>query len=163
MDLLHSHLRERLFSEMDVDERVFIRDDTLYKHPLLTINYTTYNLQRDKDSIYLKFGNQGVLVYSPTSQDVEPWLYAHVIAVYHVFVSSAADLEPKHLELLWVRWMQRDPSQLQGSNTSRYTHISFVPHSGVPGEAFGFVDPSHVVAHTVNMLHFPLNSGLTWD
>ena len=65
MDLLDSHLRECLFSEMDVDERVFIRDDILYKHPLLTINYTTYNLQRDKDSIHLKFGNQGVLVYFP--------------------------------------------------------------------------------------------------
>ena len=103
MDLLHSHLHERLFLEMDVDERVFIRDDTLFKHPLLTINYTTYDLQRDKDLIYLKFGNQGVLVYSPTSQDVELWLYAHVIAIYHVFMSSAADLEPKCLELLWVR------------------------------------------------------------
>ena len=28
MDLLHIHLHERLFADTDVDERVFIKDDT---------------------------------------------------------------------------------------------------------------------------------------
>ena len=145
MDLLHSHLRERLFSSADMEERVFIKDDTLYEHPLLTIGYTTYDLRRDKDSIHLNFGNQAVLVYSPTSQDNEPWLYAHVVAVYHMFVSTRTNPEPKRLELLWVRWMQRDRSQLKEPNSSQYTRISFVPDSGIPGDAFGFVDPSHVI------------------
>ena len=145
MDLLHSHLHERLFSNTDMEERVFIKDDTLYEHPLLTIGYTTYDLRRDKDSIHLNFGNQAVLVYLPTSQDDEPWLYAHIIAVYHVFVCTRTDPEPKRLELLWVRWMQRDPSHQEGPNARQHTRVSFVPHLGVPGEAFGFVDPSHVI------------------
>jgi len=41
--------------------------------------------------------------------------------------------------------MQRDLSQLRGPNASQYSRISFVPHSGIPGEALGFVDPSHVI------------------
>ena len=145
MDLLHAHLRERLLSNTDVDERVFIKDDTLYEHPLLSIDYTTYDLKREKDSIHLNFGNQAVMVYSPTSQDAEPWLYAHVVAVYHLLACTVTDPEPKRLEFLWVRWMQRDPLQLRGPNASQYTRISFTPHSGTPGEAFGFVDPSHII------------------
>ena len=118
MDLLHTHLRERLFSNTDVDERVFIKDDTLYEHPLLSVDYTTYDLKREKDSIHLNFENQAVMVYSPTSQDAEPWLYAHIVAVYHLLVCTVTDREPKRLEFLWVRWMQRDPLQLQGPNAS---------------------------------------------
>ena len=145
MDLLHAHLCEWLFQDPDIEEKVFIKDDTLYEHPLLTVDYTTYDLKRDQDSIHLNFGNQAVMVYFPTSEDPEPWLYAHIVAIFHLFVLTLGDTEPKRLELLWVRWMRQDSSQLRGPNASRYTRISFIPYSGVPGEAFGFVDPSHVI------------------
>jgi hypothetical protein len=145
MDLLHTHLCERLFLNVTTDSRVFIKGDTLYRHPLSTISYTTYDLQREEDSIHLNFGSQAVMVYSPTLQGTEPWLYAYIIAIYHVFVSTVADPEPKRLELLWVRWMERGQSHLRGENSSRYTHISFVRDSGIPGEAFGFIDPSHII------------------
>jgi hypothetical protein len=145
MDLLFTHLRERLYTGTDVDERVFIKGDTLYEHPLLTISYTTYDLKRERDPIHLNFGNQAIMVYSPTSQGTEPWLYAHVVAVYHLFVCTQIDPEPKRLELLWVRWMERGSLQLRGENSSQYTRISFIQHSVVPGEAFGFVDPSHII------------------
>jgi hypothetical protein len=155
MDLLYNHLRGRVFADTSMDERVFIKNDTLYNHPLVTISYTTYDLQRDKDSIHLNFGNQAVAVYSPTSHGAEPWLYAYIVAIFHVFVSTAADPEPKRLELLWVRWMEQDSSQLRGGNSCQYSRISFVPHSGVPGECFGFVDPSHVIrgCHLIPAFH----------
>ena len=145
MDLLHAHLRERLFSGADEDGRVFIKDDTLYEHPLLTISYTTYQLKRERDPIHLKFGNPAVMVYSPTSQGVEPWLYARIVAVYHVFVCTVVNPEPVRVELLWVRWMERCSSQLRGANSYRFSRVSFTRCSGVPGEAFGFVDPSHLI------------------
>jgi hypothetical protein len=145
MDLLHAHLRDRLFTSADTDERVFIKDDTLFEHPLLTFEYTAYNMQREQDVVHLNFGNQTVMVYSLASDGVEPWLYAHIVAIYHVFVCTMANPEPKRLELLWVRWMERDSSQLKGANSSQHARISFIPHSGVPGEAFGFMDPSHVI------------------
>ena len=155
MDLLSAHLRDRLSANDDIDKRVFIKDDTLYQHPLLTIKYTTYDLKREEDPIHLNFGNQAVMVYSPMSQAAKPWLYAHVVAIYHVFVHTMADPEPKRLELLWVRWMERDSLQLRGENARRYTRLSFTPHSGVPGETFGFVDPSHVIhaCHLIPVFH----------
>ena len=145
MDLLHAHLCEQLFSSTDTDEQVFVKDDTLYKHPLLTINYTTYDFKCKRDPINLGFGNSVVMAYAPTSESTEPWSYVHIIAVYHLFVNTLTDPEPKHLELLWVRWMERSSFQLTGTNSSQYSCISFSPHSGVPGEAFGFVDPSHII------------------
>jgi hypothetical protein len=145
MDLLYDHLRERLFSGANEDTRVFIQGDTLHEHPLLTIGYTTYDLKRERDSIHLNFGNPAAMVYSPTSQGAEPWLYAHIVAVYHLFVCTTIDPEPKRLELLWVRWMERSSSQLGGANANQYTRVSFTPRSSIPGESFGFVDPSHVI------------------
>ena len=144
-----------------MDERVFIKGDTLYEHPILTIDYTTYDLKKERDSIHLNFGNQAIMVYSLTSQDAKPWLYAYLIAMYHLFVSTVTDPEPKHLEFLWVRWLQQDPSQLRGPNVSQYTHVSFTPHSGVPGEAFGFVDPSHIIRACHLIPAFDLQQ--TWD
>ena len=134
---------------------MFIKDDTLYQHTLLKIDYTTYDLKRDSDTVHLDYGNQAVIVYSPTSQDAEPWLYAYIVAVYHVFVYTMADPEPKRLEVLWVRWMERGSTQLTGSNSSQYTRLSFTRHSGIPGDAFGFVDPSHVVrgCHLIPAFH----------
>lgn len=145
MDLLHVHLRDRLSADLNMDERVFIKDDTLYEHPLLTIKYTAYDVRREEDKVHLNFGNQAVIVYSPTTQTAEPWLYAHIVSIYHIFIHTAANPQPKHLELLWVRWMEQDSSQLGGENSSQYTRVSFTPHYGVPGEAFGFVDPSHII------------------
>ena len=155
MNLLIAHLHDRLFTDINADDRVFIKDDTLYEHPLLTINYTAYNLKRDTDVIHLNFGNQAVIVYSPTSQGAEPWLYAYIVAIYHVFVYTAADPEHKRVELLWVRWMERDLTQLGGQNSFQYTRISFAQHSNVPGEAFGFVDPSHIIrgCHLIPAFH----------
>ena len=155
MGLLHTHLRDRLFEDTNMDDRVFIKDDTLYKHPLSTINYTTYDLKRDSDTVHLDFGNQAVTVYSPTSQDTEPWLYAYIVAIYHVFVYTVANPELKRLQLLWVRWMERNSTQLSEPNSSQYTRVSFTRHSGVPGEAFGFVNPSHVIrgCHLIPVFH----------
>jgi len=146
VDLLNGHLRDRLSDDQDADQPVFIKDDTLYEHPLFTINYTSYDLRRDHDAVHLKYGSEGILVYSPTTPGPEPWLYARVVAIYHVLVYTRADPVAKRIELLWVRWMQREASHLQGPNISKnYTRVSFVPQSGIPGEAFGFVDPSHVI------------------
>lgn len=155
MNVLSTHLCNRLFANADVNDRVFIQDNTLYEHPLLTIDYTTYDLKRDADPIHLNFGNQAVLVYSPISQDTEPWLYAYVIAIYHVFVYTVAEPQPKRLEFLWVRWMERNQGQLKGPNSSQHSRISFVQHSGVSGEAFGLVDPSHVIraCHLIPAYH----------
>jgi hypothetical protein len=145
VDPLYGHLRDRLFADQEMNRPIFIKDATIYEHPLFSVEYTPYNLRREQDVVHLKYGSEGIIVHSPTNPGSESWLYACVVAVYHAFVYADADPMAKRLELLWVRWMQRDTSHLSGPNAKRYPRVSFVPHSDVPGEAFGFVDPSRVI------------------
>jgi hypothetical protein len=145
MELLYAHLRDRLFPDGDNTEPIFIQNDTLYNHPILTINYTSYDLQREQDTIHLGYGREGIMVYTPTLGGHEPWSYANVLAIYHVIVRIASDPEPKRLTVLWVRWMERSTSGLNGENSQNYARVTFVPWSGIPGNAFDFVDPSHIV------------------
>lgn len=147
MELLLAHLRERLFPTEDNTRRVFIENDTLYEHPILNIEYTSYEVQREKDIVHLGYGQTGIMVYTPElkEDENEPWSYANVLAVYHVTVRTSFSSEPQTLTVLWVRWMQRSTAGLTGPNSRNYKRISFVPWSDIPGSAFDFVDPSHVI------------------
>ena len=146
MDLLVDHLRERLFPGNDNTEQIFIEDDTLYKHPILNIKYTSYDVQQDKDIVHVGYGRTGIMVYAPMAGDeAEPWSYANVLAVYHVTVRTASDPTPKTLTVLWVRWMKRSMAGLAGPNSWNYTRVSFIPWSDAQGSTFDFVDPSHII------------------
>ena len=145
MESLLVHLRNRLFPDGNNTEQIFIQNNTLYNHPILTISYTSYDLQREQDIIHLGYGREGIMVYTPTLGGDEPWLYAKILAIYHVIVRTASDPEPKRLTVLWVRWMERSTSGLNGPNSQNYSRVSFVPWSGVPGNAFDFIDPSHII------------------
>ena len=145
MESLLTHLRNRLFPDENNTEPIFIQNDTLYNHPILTINYTSYNLQREQDIIHLGYGREGIMVYTPTLGGNEPWSYANILTIYHVIVRTASDPEPKRLTVLWVRWMEYSTSGLDGPNSQNYARVSFVPWSGIPGNTFDFIDPSHII------------------
>lgn len=103
MELLNSHICDQLPDNQNANSPVFIKDDTLYEHPLFTITFTSYDLRREHDMVHLKYGSEGILVNSPTTPGSEPWLYAHVVAIYHVFIYTEAEPVAKRIELLWVR------------------------------------------------------------
>ena len=144
--MLLAHLRGRLFSDENSTEKLFIDNDTLYEHPILKIKYTSYEVQQEKDIVHLGYGRTGVMVYTPTPEDEnEPWLYANVLAVYHITTRTISNPKPQTLTVLWVRWMERSTASLVGLNSRNYTQVSFIPWSGISGSAFDFVDPSHVI------------------
>lgn len=145
MESLLAHLRDRLFPDGNSTEPIFIQNDTLYNHPILTLNYTSYDLQREQDIIHLRYGREGIMVYTPTLGANEPWSYANILDIYHIIVRVASDPEPKRLTVLWVRWMERSGSSLNGRNSRNFTRVSFVPWSGVPGSTFDFIDPAHII------------------
>lgn len=145
MDLLLTHLRERLFPDEDNQDQIFIENDTLYEHPILNVKYTSYEVHQEKDIVHLGYGRTGVMVYTPTLTGDEPWSYASILKVYHLTVQTAFNPEPRTLTVLWVRWMQRDAVSLTGQNSRNYTRVSFVPWSGTLGSTFDFVDPSHII------------------
>ena len=145
MDSLLAHLRDRLFPDKNSTEPIFIQNDTLYNHPILTINYTSYDLRQEQDIIHLGYGREGIMVYTPTLGGNEPWSYTNILAIYHVIVRTASDPKLKRLTVLWVRWMERSASGLNGPNSQNYTRVSFVPWSGIPGDMFDFVNLSHII------------------
>ena len=147
MQLLVAHLRRRLFSNEDNTEQILIEDDLLHEHPILNIKYTSYEVAQERDIVHIGYGRTGVMVYTPMSveDESEPWLYANILGIYHITLRTASDSKPKSLTLLWVRWMQHHKDGLNGPNSQNYTRISFVLWSGILGNTFDFVDPSHII------------------
>ena len=145
MHLLLCHIHERLFPNEDETEQIFIENDLLYEHPILNIEYTSYDAQREQDIVHIGYGRTGVMVYTPAVDGNEPWSYANILAVYHLIVRTASNPKPKRLVVPWVRWMERSTSGLTGPNSRNYTRVSFVPWSDVAGSTFDFIDPSHII------------------
>ena len=131
------------------DERnsVWITDNQIYSVQTLSVNYTTYDIRRDRDTIN-PHNHQFVIVRSPEDgAGAHPYWYAQVLGVYHAFVSTthpdARDQSVKRVEFLWVRWLGLEPGYRFGSTSCHLPIVGFVEDSDKL--AFGFLDPSLVV------------------
>lgn len=138
------------------DERLGLRvvDDTVYMHKVLRINYTTYDMRRDQDSVNPR-NHADVMVLAPEDERDEgghPYWYARVIGVFHANVryngpgSTAATQQSRRVEFLWVRWFEHDTKAPGGFKKRRYPRIGFINTEQEPdAAAFGFLDPACVI------------------
>lgn len=136
------------YTDQDRDKLV-IYNDTLYQHSTAQFNFTTYDLQRDRDVINTNTAKCDIIVAS-REDDVEgrhPFWYARVLSVFHVRVSHGpTKSERKRIEVLFVRWFGMDPDWEGGHDSCRLDRVGFVPFEGdEDGPAFGFLDPATVV------------------
>ena len=129
---------------------VRIAGEQIYQCKTVQINYTTYNVRHDGDTIN-PWIYPDIMVNSPeTGPDAQPFWYAHVIGIFHAMVSSThQDLEVlvrswHHMDFLWVCWFGKEPSQ--------YCHrfqfgcllkIGFV--ESTDNYAFTFLDPKQAI------------------
>jgi hypothetical protein len=157
---LKNHLLGRLLGkEFDGDETPFtaterrtitIVNDCIYRHKVLRVNYTSYDLRRGQDSLNPRT-HADVMMLSPEvegeNDDPHPYWYARILGIYHARVVHTGPLshsrEPLHMEFLFVRWFGRDMTSKGGWRTKRLHRIGFVP--GNDDAAFGFLDPSRVI------------------
>lgn len=134
---------------------VQIQNDRLYKHKILRVNYTTYDLRRDQDSINPR-NHADIMVLAHEDEDsanTHPYWYARVVGIFHANVryrgpgSLLDDFE--RIEFLWVRWFGRDMTAPGGFVSRRCHRVGFLDASE-PG-AFGFLDPAVVIraAHLI--------------
>lgn len=158
MSKLKDHLLNRLLGrDFDGDDpqvftdnernSVWITNNQIYSAKTLSVNYTTYDIRRDRDTINPQ-NHRFVMVRSPEDgTDVHPYWYAQVLGVYHAFVSTthcdARDQSVKRMEFLWVRWLGLEPKYRHGPRYSRLPMVGFV--EGSDELAFGFLDPSLVI------------------
>lgn len=131
---------------------IIIENDIIYRHKVLRVNYTTYDLRRAQDSLNPRIPSHAdVIVLSPENdednEDPHPYWYARTLGIYHANVRyvgpGSKSPEPQKMDFLFVRWFGRDPEPQPGWKAKRLIRLGFVP--GNSGSAFGFLDPGQVI------------------
>jgi hypothetical protein len=126
---------------------VNIQHHRIYEHATAAFNHTTYDVLRDQDTINSNTERCYIMVKSDESSnevmDAHPYWYARVLGIFHANVYHASARLPRRYEFLWVRWFGRDPEWQSGARHLRLDRLGYVP-SDDP-EAFGFLDPAHVL------------------
>jgi len=78
---------EQEFTMVERNHVVVVKG-SIYQHQVLRINYTTYDMQRDQDSINIKTHPDIMLLSREDSNDEDrnAYWYARVIGVFHAYV-----------------------------------------------------------------------------
>ncbi|KAF9551569.1 hypothetical protein CPC08DRAFT_738298 [Agrocybe pediades] len=154
---LKDHLLNRIFgpppgsasySKQD-HSQVNILNNRLYRHKVLRVNYTTYDMRRCQDVINPRtHGDIMVLAKEDESTELaHPYWYARVIGIFHAKVCftqpNKSVYEVKKMDILFVRWFGFDTTQPSGWKAKKLHQLGFL--DGNNPEAFGFVDPDEVI------------------
>jgi hypothetical protein len=126
---------------------VKIIDNRVYAAKILRVNYTTYDIRRDQDSMNPRTHCDVMVLSQEDDPQAHPYWYARVLGVFHARVlhtgPRAINRSVQRIEFLWVRWFGTQPGYTAGFQQGRLPMIGFVPDSDP--EAFGFLDPSLVI------------------
>ncbi|KAK7689177.1 hypothetical protein QCA50_007868 [Cerrena zonata] len=153
---LQGHILSRLtgrdYDGEDFDfslaERASIRieQNRLYKHKVVRVHYTSYDMLRSTDSINPRVPDHANILLH--GSEGEFW-YARVIGIFHVNVRLDSEEEYRRMDILWVRWYGEDKNWVHGPSVKRLPRLGFIPHD--QPAPFGFVDPADVVraAHLI--------------
>jgi hypothetical protein len=154
---LKDHLLGRLLHQQyDGDEQEFsdsdrntvrIQNNRIYSAKVLRINYTTYDVRRDQDSINPRTNSDVMVLSRDSAPGAHPYWYCRVLGIFHAKVlhtgPAATNRSVQHMEFLWVRWYGEVPGHRWGFKAARLFKVGFVPDTD--DQAFGFLDPSLVV------------------
>ncbi|KXN87761.1 hypothetical protein AN958_08173 [Leucoagaricus sp. SymC.cos] len=150
--------------EVTVTQRnaITILDDCIYAHQKLRVNYTTYDLRREQDTINPKSHSDIMLLSQEIPEDEtadrawHPYWYARVIGIYHARVYFRGISTHPHIPIghrtvhfLFVRWYGIEVNHRYGWRAKHLPMVGFADLRDP--DAFGFVDPSHVLrsAHII--------------
>lgn len=125
-----------------------IKDNNIFHHSLLRVNYTTYDLRREQDTIN-PLTRADIMVLSHEDERVHPYWYARVVYIFHVMVQHRKNLSSTfssatRMNVLFVRWFRRDVNYPSGWTEKRLHRLQFFDQEN-PLDAFGFLDPDCVV------------------
>ena len=141
---------ENTFTQED-RRSVYFTKNRIYHHKTVRINYTTYDLRRDQDSINpQRRADVMLLSHEEDETNPHPYWYARVIGIFHVFVQTRDPnthkfSDSKRFDVLHVRWFGRDLDAQAGWKAKRLHQIGFLPADNPELEAFGFLDPAQVI------------------
>ncbi|KDR76734.1 hypothetical protein GALMADRAFT_225666 [Galerina marginata CBS 339.88] len=145
---LLGHETDEIFYSDDERDNLQISNDLIFRHKVIRINYTTYDLRRSQDSINPRT-HADIMTLSGEDDNAEnhPYSYARVLGIFHVDVKQrgpqSKSSQTRRMDFLWVRWFEIDRGYAAGWKARRLHRIRFV-NSDSP-TAFGFLDPSDVI------------------
>lgn len=156
---LKDHLLGRLLRrDFDGDEEQFseeeratvrINNHNFYSVGTMRVNYTTYDMRRDQDTINPRTHPDVIVLSAETGRNAHPFWYARVLGIFHADVvhkgPQARDHAAQRMEFLWVRWFGVVPGYKSGFKVARLPKLGFVPADDENTPAFGFLDPSLVL------------------
>jgi hypothetical protein len=122
---------------------ILIKDNRLYLHKLARFYHTTYDVRRSEDIINPRTSHCDIMLLSTCDTNPHPFLYARVLAIYHVNViyngPGMLNYDSMRFDFMWVRWFQ-----LMGPGSANSLDcLSFPPMSDEG--SFGFIDPELVL------------------
>jgi hypothetical protein len=140
-------------AEFNIDlDLIFFKNDLIYRHNVMRINYTTYDVRRAQDSINPHTDHKDIMLLA-IGPACHQYQYARVLGIYHANVIYSGqgrlgkrDCRAQKMEFLWVRWFEMagdDREVQQGWRDGRLDALTFrrVTDKG----AFGFVDPGDIL------------------
>ncbi|KIK81964.1 hypothetical protein PAXRUDRAFT_14969 [Paxillus rubicundulus Ve08.2h10] len=153
---LKNHLLSRLLDlDYDGDERTFTDDqrkqlrfadglNKVLQPKRFQINYTTYDVRRDQDTLWPGHGASIMVLSREDGDCVHPFWYAQVLGAFYIDVEYAGIVPcTKHtMDFLWVRWFGVVPGYHWGFKRARLPKIGFIADSSA---TFGFLDPTLVI------------------
>lgn len=150
---------EHSFTAEERNNLVFA-NNRIYKHKVLRINYTTYDLRRAQDSLNSRtHADFMTLSHEDDTSDHKsfPYWFGRIIGIFHTVVqyygAGTYPTEPQRFEFLFVRWFGRDLTYRAGWKARRLHRIGFVDADD--DTAFGFLDPQEVIrgVHLIPAFH----------
>lgn len=160
---LNMHLRPRIQSRLEEQRKrcdlsqatdfdhsgeavlkgILIKDNRLYLHKLARFYHTTYDVRRSEDIINPRTSHCDVMLLSSGDDKPHPFVYARVLAIYHVNViyngPGMLNYDSMRFDFMWVRWFQ-----LTGPSGANSLDCLSFPPIGDEG-SFGFIDPELVL------------------
>lgn len=158
---------ERIQITPEDRQNLYLERDLIHSHPILRVNYTSYDLQRLQDIVRPET-HPFIILHSndDVPQDgaaFHPFWYARVLGIYHAMVRDHRSIskELKRINFLWVRWLVRDPNDAAGWDSATLDHVQYLDSNEPETGPFGFLDPEQVIrgAHLIPAF----NEGRTTD
>ncbi|KAJ7330330.1 hypothetical protein DFH08DRAFT_926009 [Mycena albidolilacea] len=128
--------------------RLLIVNDRVYRHKVLRINYTSYDVHRGQDSMNPRT-HADIMMLPPNDTDAvsdHPFYYARILGVFHcdvVYNDNGTQTPAVPVSFLWVRRFRIDRSFKAGFKRKRLHRLEFMPDD--EPDAYGFVDPDEVI------------------
>jgi hypothetical protein len=96
LDLEHD-ADEINFTESQRASITFVKNK-IYQHKVLRVNYTTYDMRREQDSLNPRTHANIMVLSQEDDMNAHPYWYARIIGIYHTFVRHESSPDPILIE-----------------------------------------------------------------